>query len=137
LTVLIQSEEITKNSDKNKVAELQAVQASISKQNYKVRAQLNAIHKAVVPQHYLPESILPFQVEGLSFWNGQPMVTIAMTGINGQHFFKLIGQGNEYSCSTHNHRQNGCTSWTVKSIHVNTGVVIFEDHHGQHVRVSL
>lgn len=137
LSVLIQSEQKSEILNQDKVDALERSQDSMVKQNNEVKAQISAIHKAVVPAQYLSLSVLPFTVQGLSFWNGQPMVTISMMGMGGQPFYKLIGQGNEYGCSFHREHQTGCRSWIVQSININTGVVIFSDHQGQLVRVSL
>lgn len=133
---LIQAEQQHVQITDAKITKLTDNQITSQQQSVGLQKQLQAIHKAVVPQQYLSAHYLPFQVEGLSFWNGQPMITISMPGVNGQPFYKLIGQGNAYSCQAHASR-HGCNAWTVKSIDVDAGIVIFINHVGQQVKVAL
>lgn len=136
LSAFIQTEQAAEKITQDREDALRRSQATISEQNFAVSKQLAEIHKAVAPQQYLPIRVLPFRVEGMSFWNGAPMVTIAMAGVNGQSFYKLIGKGEAYGCAAIEHSR-GCSSWIVQSININTGVVIFKNHNNQMVRVSL
>lgn len=137
LSVLISEQKSSDANNQKQISTLLSTQKSLSQSNKAVEHQLSEIHKAVMPIHYLSASILPFHVEGLSFWNGKPMVTISMVGLGGQHFYKLIGQGGEYGCSFQSTQGHGCVSWMVKNINVNSGIVIFANHRGQFVKVTL
>lgn len=137
LSVLIHQQQSSVVINQKQIAAVINTQQLLAKSNKVVQRQLSEIHKAVTPVHYLPVSTLPFRVEGLSFWNGQPMVTISMVGLAGQHFYKLIGQGGEYGCSYHTAHGHGCASWIVKHINVDSGAVVFANHNGQFVKVSL
>lgn len=131
--------------DKTQAAQSAAQQAAqISSENAEtakaqvahVDEQLQTIKKAVVLPTYLPVSTLPFQVAGIDFWNGKPMVSIAMKDVNGGTQYRLMGQGMAFDCQTTTD-ENACTRWTLRTINTSPDTVIFVNPHGGQVKVVV
>ncbi len=113
----------------------QETQQAATQQVEKMRAQLSKITKAIVPQHYLPISDLPFQVAGIDFWNGKPMVSVAMKDMNGVTHYRLMGQGMSFDCSGGN--RTDCSNWALSKLHTAPNEAIFMNQKGQKIKVKL
>lgn len=137
LSYLVQQEKYENHHTQASISNLAKQQEQTQQQAVDVQRQLTAIHKAVVPQRYLPSTVLPFQIEGISYWNGEPMLTISMRGTNGEIHYKLLAKGNAYGCLNHQSRQHGCNRWMVKSINTDNDEVLLNNQQGLFVRVVV
>ena len=120
-----------------KIDAIQDMQAKEEINNDVLQKQLRQIDKAVTPKQYLSPSVLPFKVQGLSFWNGRPMVTISLPGVNGASYYKLMGQGEAFDCGVANSSDADCETWSVETINTDNNSIIFKNQDGKEVRVSL
>jgi hypothetical protein len=122
---------LQENANATKEAALKTAaqeQAHADIENYRtgrLQAQLTKLSKAVIPQKYLPASILPFKVVGLDFWNGKPMVSIAIKDVQGVMHYTLMGQDMRYSF------------WAIRKINTSPKEAIFVNNKNQYVKVEL
>ena len=117
-----------------KTRQAQSTSQKNAQKNLKaLKAQLARIQKAVVKPKFLPASALPFHVEGIDYWNNQPMVTIAMGDIKGGYHYKLMAPGMRFSCNT------GVTdcSWRLEQIKTQPNMAIFQNAKNQQVKVEI
>ena len=123
--------EIEQNAKDAKLAAQQSNKSS--QQNYieatkhaiKVESQLNAIHKQLTPPKYLPESVLPFKAVGLDYWNGKPMVTVAMKDVNGSMHYRLLGKNMLFA------------GWKLRELITEKRAAIFTNSKNRKVKVEL
>lgn len=85
-----------------------------------INSNLQTIKKAVIPPNYLDASHLPFKVLGIDYWNGEPKVTISISGQND-----LAGQGESRD------------GWLITAIDANAHTVIFQNTQKQLVKVGV
>jgi hypothetical protein len=69
--------------------------------------------------------VLPFKIEGIDFWNNQPMVSIAMKDTSGVTHYRLIGKGME------------AADWRLKSLNAKTKTIIFINSKNKKVKTEL
>lgn len=136
LSELIALNKQESQSTQVQIASIKKAQKHSEVLSHKIQQQISDVHSAVIPKQYLPVSVLPFSIEGISFWNSKPMVTISMADTTGSSQYKLIGEGGQYGCFS-SRQTRGCTLWTVKSIDADSGVVILGNTQSQFVKVTL
>lgn len=132
LTALTQSvSEIADNLQATKETAQKNVLAT--QQNYQqtqqhakqIESQLKAIHKRLTPAKYLSAKLLPFKVVGIDFWNGKPMVTIAIHDVTGTVQYRLMGEDMSYN------------NWKLQTLLVSPKTAIFKNAKNQRVKVGL
>ena len=137
LSSLFQQNQQLEIETNSKIDALQAMQVRAESQAKSMQRQLTQIHKDVAPVTYLSPSVLPFQVEGISYWNGAPMVNLSLVDVNGSHYYRLMGQAETYHCGVNPSKATNCSNWTIKTIDVGSGIVIFNNQSGHMVKVNV
>lgn len=109
------------------------------RQAKKLEDQLKSIQGKLTKQHYLPADILPFMVLSKGYWGTQLMVTVAIKDINGGYHYRLMGQGQQFSCSGQQPIKGHCQNWILKKVSNVPPEAIFvnTDHPSQRVKVDL
>ncbi len=118
-------------------AQAQANEASENKRTEQMTKQLSKISKAIVPKKYLSLSALPFQVVGIDFWNGKPMVSIAMKDINGVMHYRLIGVGMKFDCGVQSSKVKVCSNWTLHELQTSPNEAVFINDRDQKVKMEF
>ena len=135
-------EKVQQSADQARAAAQQSIAASQSSakagqaQVAKVETQIEAIHKQLSPQNYLPVSNLPFEVVGSGYWGNQLMVTIAMKDVNGGYHYRLMGEGQQFNCTSFAWKVPSCSNWNLKNISNDPATAIFVNAQNPKKRVK-
>ncbi len=137
VTSLRQSADGAKQAALKSAEQSARIQAVAKQQSVHIEKQLSGISKAVIPQHYLPPSALPFRVAGIDYWGNRLMASVAMRDMSGGVHYRLMSKGMSFDCQVQSMKVASCTNWTLQKISNSPNEVVFINTQGQKVKVQL